>query len=60
MINASLMFNDGIAELHERRVLVLKELLELKHVSRVVLAHKVKVQWSIEGDENSGFFSWCN
>ena len=56
-IDASLMLDDGSVDLREQRVLTVKELTDLDHISRVELAQKEKVQWGIEGDENSSFFS---
>lgn len=56
LIDASLMHDGGSADLREQRVSTIKELTNLDHLSRAGLAQKVKVQWAIEGDENSGFF----
>lgn len=35
----------------------MKEMVDLDHSSHLELVQKAKIQWSIEGDENSGFFS---
>ena len=55
-IDDQIMEGDGSASLRELRVMTLKELNELDHLSNVKLAQKAKVKWGIEGDENSGYF----
>ncbi|XP_042753286.1 uncharacterized protein LOC122195450 [Lactuca sativa] len=55
-IDARIIEGDGSASLRELRVMTLKELNELDHLSNVDLAQKAKVKWGIEGGENSGHF----
>lgn len=50
------MVDDGSPTLCEQHIIVPKELTDLNHMSRVDLAQKAKIQWGIEGDENSGYF----
>lgn len=42
--------------LHDQLVTILKELIDLDLLRQVELSQKAKIQWGIEGDENSGFF----
>lgn len=49
-IDSQLMGNDDSTTLREQHVSLLKD------ITHVELAQKAKIQWYIEGDENSGIF----
>ncbi|KAL7616301.1 hypothetical protein Lser_V15G00712 [Lactuca serriola] len=55
-IDIRLMEYEGSANLREQRVSLLKEISDIDHLAQVDLAQKAKIQWGIEGDENSKFF----
>lgn len=56
MLDVCLMDDNGDSAVREHRLTLVKDMSELHHLSRVELAKKAKVQWSIGGDENSSFF----
>ncbi|KAL4592431.1 hypothetical protein LXL04_005425 [Taraxacum kok-saghyz] len=52
------MSDEGIDESRQLRILALLELRNTGNLSQLDLAQKAKVNWDIEGDDNSGFFHW--
>nr|KAJ0185547.1 hypothetical protein LSAT_V11C900460230 [Lactuca sativa] len=40
----------------DRRVTITKDITNLDHITNLDLAQKAKIQWGIEGDENSCYF----
>lgn len=51
-----LMEDDGSSTLREQQVTLLKDLEDLDHKYHLMMLQKARIHWSIEGDENSGFF----